>query len=78
MFDFNKARQAWMKTIPEYQPDKTSGAAGTVKPGRVLEILGSNEFRLPGRGILRRSVIRQLIRSSALRKNFTIRLLRIR
>lgn len=51
VFDFKKARKAWMKTILEFTPDMACGAARSVLPGNVLDLLGANGFRLPGRGI---------------------------
>jgi hypothetical protein len=48
IFDYNKAHNAWVKAVFEYEPDMFIGS-GTVLPGPVLEILDYKPVRLPGR-----------------------------
>ena len=50
MFDYDKAHQAWMKTLKDFEPDLFRGA-GYAFSGHVLEALDYKQLRLPGRGI---------------------------
>jgi len=50
MFDYDKAHQAWMKTLKDFEPDLFRGA-GYALSGHVLEALDYKQLRLPGRGI---------------------------
>jgi len=50
MFDHEKARAAWMKTLCEFEPDLCQGS-GYAFPGPVLEALDYRQLKLPGRGI---------------------------
>lgn len=55
MFDYDKANEAWMKTLRDFEPDVFLGA-GYALPGPVLEALDYKQLKLPGRGISPRSV----------------------
>ncbi len=55
MFDYDKANEAWMKTLTDFEPDVFLGA-GYALPGPVLEALDYKQLRLPGRGISPHSV----------------------
>jgi hypothetical protein len=50
MFDYDKARVAWMKTLLEFEPDLYNGS-GYAFAGPVLEALDYRQLKLPGRGI---------------------------
>ena len=50
MFNYDKAHQAWMKTLKDFEPDLFRGA-GYAFSGHVLEGLDYKQLRLPGRGI---------------------------
>jgi hypothetical protein len=50
MFDYDKARVAWMKTLCEFEPDLYLGSSYAF-PGPVLEVLDYRQLKVPGRGI---------------------------
>ena len=50
MFDYDKARNAWMKTLAEFETDLFRPSSYAF-PGPVLEALDYKQLRLPGRGI---------------------------
>ena len=50
MFDYDKARTAWTKTVIDFEPDLFSNSSYAF-PGPVLEIIGYKPLKLPGRGI---------------------------
>jgi hypothetical protein len=50
MFDYDRAREAWMKTLVEFEPDLFTGP-GYALPGRVMEVLQYRQLRLPGREV---------------------------
>ena len=50
MFDYDKARKAWMKTLTDFEPDLFR-VSSYAFPGRVIEALDYKLLRLPGRGI---------------------------
>ena len=50
MFDYDKAHHAWMKTLTDFEPDLFRGS-GYAFSGHVLELLGYQQLKLPGRGI---------------------------
>lgn len=55
MFDYDKASEAWMKTLVDFEPDLFLGSAYAL-PGPVLEALGYKQLKLPGREISTHSV----------------------
>jgi hypothetical protein len=55
MFDYEKAKKAWMKTLTDFEPDLYFGS-GYAMCGPVLEALDYKQLKLPGRGISARSV----------------------
>ena len=50
MFDYDKARKAWMRTLIDFEPDLYR-ASNHAFSGRVFETLDYNLLKLPGRGI---------------------------
>jgi hypothetical protein len=50
MFDYDKAHQAWMKTLKDFEPDLFRGS-GYAFSGPVLEALDYKQLKVPGRGI---------------------------
>jgi hypothetical protein len=50
MFDYDKAHQAWMKTLKDFEPDMFR-ASSYAFPGPVFEALKYKLLKLPGRGI---------------------------
>jgi hypothetical protein len=50
MFDYDRAHEAWMKTLVEFEPDLFTGP-GYALPGRVMEVLQYRQLRLPGREV---------------------------
>jgi hypothetical protein len=50
MFDYEKANQAWMKTLKDFDPDMFR-ASSYAFPGPVFEALKYRLLKLPGRGI---------------------------
>ena len=50
MFDYDKARTAWTKTVIDFEPDLFSNSSYAFS-GPVLEIIGYKPLKIPGRGI---------------------------
>lgn len=50
MFDYEKAHQAWLKTLSDFEPDLFLGS-GYALSGPVLEALDYKQLKIPGRGI---------------------------
>ena len=50
MFDYDKAHHAWMKTLSDFEPDLFRGSGYAIS-GPVLESLGYQQLKLPGRGV---------------------------
>ena len=50
MFDYDKAHHAWMKTLRDFEPDLFRGSGYAIS-GPVLESLGYQQLKLPGRGV---------------------------
>lgn len=50
MFDYEKASDAWLKTLKDFEPDLYRPSAYAF-PGRALEALDYRLLKLPGRGI---------------------------
>ncbi len=50
MFDYDKARTAWTKTVTDFEPDLFSNSSYAFS-GPVLEIIGYKPLKIPGRGI---------------------------
>lgn len=48
MFDYDKAHQAYMKTLHDFEPDLFNGSSYALS-GHVLELLDYKQLRLPGR-----------------------------
>ena len=55
MFDYDKARAAWTKTVTDFEPDLYLGS-GYAFSGPVFESLDYKQLKLPGRGISPKSV----------------------
>lgn len=50
MFDYDKAKEAWMKTLTEFEPDLYH-SPGYAFPGPVMQALDYKQLKLPGHGI---------------------------
>jgi hypothetical protein len=51
MYDFEKVMQAWTKFLQDFQPDMTDNPFTTRFLGAVLDALGSQQLKWPGKGV---------------------------
>ncbi|MFP3975136.1 MAG: uroporphyrinogen decarboxylase family protein, partial [Dehalococcoidia bacterium] len=50
MYDYDKLREAWLKTMQDFESDCFMGP-GLVFPGKMFDMIGYKQFKWPGRGL---------------------------